>query len=538
MAIESRSISIMIMASGSRQELLAEVRASACELQTQNISTSQAIEILVMDLSGTLHGEDLGDFEMAQLIPCLGLLPAEARNLGLEMARGEIVCFTDSDCLPLSGWLAALVGPFSDERVAGVKGAFARDGDGLVGRFIQLEHESRYRRLLKQPWIDFVDMYSAAYRRSALMANDGFDERFGRLEEQELAYRLTGRGYRLVFQPEAQVSRQHPSSIGDYARLKAVTGYWKAQVIRLFPDRGMRDSYTPQALKLQIGSLFAAAGLALLSLLNPWLLAGAIVACLLFLISTIPFMTMIWAEDRPVLSIALPMLAARAISLGAGYIWGVFRPAPGLGEQTSTISGVPYLAKRFVDIIGSLAGLAFTCATAPLIWLLIKLDSPGPVLFRQTRIGRGGRPFVLLKYRTMGVDAEERLGELIDLDGLEQPAFKLDNDPRITRAGRFLRRWSLDELPQFLNVLRGEMSLVGPRPEEARIVAQYSDWHRRRLAVKPGMTGPMQVHGRGDLSLDQRVELEIDYIEEYTLWRDMKILVRTIPSVLNGEGAR
>jgi lipopolysaccharide/colanic/teichoic acid biosynthesis glycosyltransferase len=169
---------------------------------------------------------------------------------------------------------------------------------------------------------------------------------------------------------------------------------------------------------------------------------------------------------------------------------------------------------------------------------MIAIDSPGPVLFRQLRIGRGGRQFVLYKFRTMDIDAEERLGELVNLAQLEQPAFKLADDPRVTRVGHFLRRWSLDELPQFWNVLRGEMSLVGPRPEEARIVALYSDWHRRRLAVKPGMTGPMQVQGRGDLPLDQRVKLEIEYIEEYTLRRDMRILAETIPSLIKGKGAR
>jgi lipopolysaccharide/colanic/teichoic acid biosynthesis glycosyltransferase len=108
----------------------------------------------------------------------------------------------------------------------------------------------------------------------------------------------------------------------------------------------------------------------------------------------------------------------------------------------------------------------------------------------------------------------------------------------VTPVGRILRRWSLDELPQFWNVLRGEMSLIGPRPEEARIVALYSDWHRRRLSVKPGISGPMQVNGRGDLSMDERVRLELDYIENYSVWRDVAYVLRTIPAVLIGRGAR
>jgi lipopolysaccharide/colanic/teichoic acid biosynthesis glycosyltransferase len=121
---------------------------------------------------------------------------------------------------------------------------------------------------------------------------------------------------------------------------------------------------------------------------------------------------------------------------------------------------------------------------------------------------------------------------------LGEPVFKLDNDPRVTRVGRFLRRWSLDELPQFWNVLKGEMSLVGPRPEESRLVAIYNDWQRRRLSVKPGLTGPMQVQGRGDLSLETRVRLEVAYIESYSLRQDMAILLQTLPAVLRGNGAR
>ena len=129
------------------------------------------------------------------------------------------------------------------------------------------------------------------------------------------------------------------------------------------------------------------------------------------------------------------------------------------------------------------------------------------------------------------------LPQLVDLAGLEQPAFKIKDDPRRTRVGRFLRRYSLDELPQLVNVLAGEMSLVGPRPEEAALVERYTDDQRRRLAVKPGLTGPMQVNGRGDLPFEARLVLELDYIERYSLRRDVAILLRTIPAVIRGNGA-
>jgi lipopolysaccharide/colanic/teichoic acid biosynthesis glycosyltransferase len=531
-------ISVLIMAKGSHATSPSDIENIIGQLKAQQLELSCELEILVLDLSGAMQAHDFCYVSQVQLIPCQGMRPAEARNLAMERARGTVLCFIDSDCVPLKGWLPALIEPFEDWQVAGVKGTYICTSRDRISRFLQLEHEARYRRLENQPAIDFIDMYSAAYRRSVLVANEGFDDRFGRLEEQELAYRLAGRGYKLVFQRSAKVMRQHPSTISAYVRTKFATGYWKAQVIRLYPDRGLSDSYTPQSLKLQIGALFTAVCLLCFSFLAPWFLAGSIAAILLFLVSTLPLMSMIWMSDRPLVLVSLPMMIARALALGSGYGWGIIRPASQLAVGTSPIGGRAFLIKRFLDIIGSLVGLAFTAVLAPLLALLIKIDSPGPVLFRQTRIGRGGQPFALYKFRTMDVDAELRLGDLIDLDNLEQPAIKLVADPRITRVGRILRRWSLDELPQFWNVLRGDMSLVGPRPEEARFVAMYSDWHRRRLAVKPGMTGPMQIQGRGDLSLDERVRLEINYIEEYTLWQDMTILANTIPSVLKGKGAR
>ncbi len=193
--------------------------------------------------------------------------------------------------------------------------------------------------------------------------------------------------------------------------------------------------------------------------------------------------------------------------------------------------------KRLIDVIGALGGLIVSAPLMLLIAIAIKLDSPGPVLFVQMRAGRDGKPFRMYKFRSMVADAEARLNEVIAQNRLPLPVFKIPADPRVTRVGKILRRFSLDELPQFVNVLNGEMSLVGPRPEEMRIVALYSDWHRRRLAVKPGITGPMQTYGRGALTLDERVRLELAYIENYSLWKDFYFLLKTIPAVLGGRGA-
>ena len=193
--------------------------------------------------------------------------------------------------------------------------------------------------------------------------------------------------------------------------------------------------------------------------------------------------------------------------------------------------------KRLIDIVGVLIAIPLSSPIMVLATILIKLDSPGPVLFAQERAGKDGKSFKMLKFRSMVVNAEELLDRLEQSSRSPVPVLKIKDDPRITRVGHFMRRWSIDELPQLFNVLKGDMSLVGPRPEESRIVEQYSSWHCKRLTAKPGLTGPMQVNGRGDLSFEERARLEIDYIENYTLLRDIEILLKTIPAIILGHGA-
>lgn len=227
------------------------------------------------------------------------------------------------------------------------------------------------------------------------------------------------------------------------------------------------------------------------------------------------------------------LLQVVAVKARIEDLWGI----PVIGIRQPVIDGFDAFIKRFVDLSGAAIGLLLMGPAMAVIALLIKLDSPGPVFFIQERVGQNGKTFRMFKFRTMVSNAERLLDRLIDVDNLDQPMFKIKNDPRVTRVGRWLRRTSLDELPQLFNVLRGEMSLVGPRPEEKRIVEQYSYWHRQRLAAKPGITGPMQIGGRGDLSMDERVSLEVDYIENYSLLLDFEIILRTVPAVLFARGA-
>ncbi len=195
--------------------------------------------------------------------------------------------------------------------------------------------------------------------------------------------------------------------------------------------------------------------------------------------------------------------------------------------------------KRVFDVIGSVIGLILTAVLTPFIALAIKLNSRGPVFFKQTRIGRNGRRFTMYKFRSMYTDAEERKSELLmdnEVDGL---MFKMKDDPRITGVGKFLRKTSLDELPQFLNVLKGDMSLVGTRPPTEDEFERYSPHYRRRLSITPGLTGMWQVSGRSDIhSFDDVVALDLEYIDNWSLLLDLKILLQTIIVVFTGRGSK
>jgi len=195
--------------------------------------------------------------------------------------------------------------------------------------------------------------------------------------------------------------------------------------------------------------------------------------------------------------------------------------------------------KRIMDILVSGALIIITAPLNTIIAILVKVTSKGPVFFIQERCGLQGRKFNLYKFRTMCVDAEARLEALKHKNEMEGPAFKIANDPRVTPLGKFLRKWSLDELPQLWNIFHGHMSLVGPRPPMPREVAQYDYWQRRRLSIRPGLTGLWQVSGRNNISkFDDLVKLDLQYMDHWSLMEDFKILARTIPAVLKGTGAR
>jgi exopolysaccharide biosynthesis polyprenyl glycosylphosphotransferase len=216
------------------------------------------------------------------------------------------------------------------------------------------------------------------------------------------------------------------------------------------------------------------------------------------------------------------------------------RPVGGfmaLSVRSPRLTGMQAVAKRSLDLALSAAGLLVSLPLWLLIAAAIKLTSPGPVLFRQERVGRHGKRFTMLKFRTMVADAERQLEALRDRNEAGGVLFKLRQDPRVTRVGRWLRRWSLDELPQLVNILKGEMSVVGPRPPLPQEVAAYEDWQLDRLEVPPGLTGLWQVNGRSQLTFDEYVRLDLYYIENWSLAYDLFIIAKTIPMVLASRGA-
>jgi exopolysaccharide biosynthesis polyprenyl glycosylphosphotransferase len=192
--------------------------------------------------------------------------------------------------------------------------------------------------------------------------------------------------------------------------------------------------------------------------------------------------------------------------------------------------------KRALDIFISLMVLIPVTLLFPLIALLIKMESSGPVVFSQMRTGTNGKPFRMYKFRSMVQNAEDLLPKIVNVKKIDRPAFKMENDPRVTRVGRFLRRYSLDELPQFYNVLRGEMSLVGPRPEELWIASKYDEKERARLQVKPGLTGFQQIHCRGSENFDDRLRHDLYYINNRSFFLDLSIIIETFGVVIKGKG--
>jgi lipopolysaccharide/colanic/teichoic acid biosynthesis glycosyltransferase/GT2 family glycosyltransferase len=496
-------------------------------------------EVIVVDDGSTDRTAEIAESFSVQVIRQPNAGPAAARNHGAREAGGSILVFTDADCAPSPNWLKTLTQPLSDPGVVGVKGAYLTHQNGLVPRFVQLEYAYKDLRTGRLPAIDFIDTYSAAYRKDIFLQNGGFDESFlsPAVEDIEFSFRLARKGYRMIFEPQASVFHYHDRNLAEYIQRKFKIGYWGAYMLGWSSEKMLSDSHTAPTQRLEV--MLLAALLVSIPLLAIWPLYAAMALLgilVLFLLVTIPFQLFIGKRDPQVLAIASFMLIARAAAMGGGLLNGFLQPPKNVANTFPSQSMAVRLIKRVCDVLGASIGLLLSSPVMALAMLAIRLGSPGPVIFKQVRAGEFGKAFVIYKLRTMVEDAEAMVPEMSALSQLKGPVFKIPHDPRVTRVGRVLRRWSLDELPQFWNVLKGDMSLVGPRPEVMRIVEQYNDEQRQRLMVKPGLTGPVQVNGRDELDFDQRFQLEMDYLRHYTFWHDIQIVIKTFRAILTGEG--
>ena len=296
-------------------------------LVAQDVPSEDYEVIVVDDGSRDNTARIVQQFAAVRLIQQPPRGPAAARNRGIEEARCRLVLFTDADCCPKSDWVRQLVSALERTDAAGAKGIYATRQRSLVARFVQVEYETKCRRLAKADSIDFIDTYSAAYLRSVLQEVGGFDERFTlpSCEDQELSFRVAERGYRLIYVPAAVVDHQHADSVGAYARKKYRIGYWKALVLARHPAKIGRDAHTPQSLKLQM-ALTGLLGLAFpFALFMPSLARPTLILALALVGSWMPFLGYTARRDPPVLLVAPMLLLVRAVALSIGLLWGARR---------------------------------------------------------------------------------------------------------------------------------------------------------------------------------------------------------------------
>jgi glycosyltransferase involved in cell wall biosynthesis len=317
-------ISIIIPAYNAAETLPACLAA----LKAQTLAADE-YEIIVIDDGSTDQTARIARRAGVRVASQANAGAGAARNHGARLARGELLLFTDADCIPASDWAACLAASFTDPAIAGAKGVYRTCQPDMAARFVQLEYQDRYDRMQGSESIDFVDTYSAAYRRDLFLAMGGFDTHYpgATVEDQEFSFRLAEAGHRLVFVPQAVVWHRHDRTVAEYARRKYQIGYWKALVVRQHPDKLVRDSHTPQVIKLQMGLAAMGGGFLALGLLlnrRPAVTLGWL-AWLGLLLSGLPLYKKIARQDPPVLLPAPLFIFVRAWALGLGFFLGNVR---------------------------------------------------------------------------------------------------------------------------------------------------------------------------------------------------------------------
>ena len=320
-------ISVIIPAHNAAKTIQACLQA----IKNQQLPSAIHHEVIVVNDGSTDETATIAAAAKAKIINHGGKRGvAAARNSGISAARGEIILFTDADCTPQENWVTEMLRPFADKAIIGCKGIYATSQPELVARFVQIEYEDKYDLLHTQSHIDFIDTYSAAYRADILKSYGGFDERIFYVEDQELSFRLAAQGYAMVFQPTAVVYHHHSKTLWGYFRKKVMIGYWKAQIIRRFPRRALKDSHTPQVLKLQMGLVALFLISLFVAFIFPMTFIIPLFSLFTFLASTLPFLRKAWHKDKAVCFASPVLLFCRALALGLGYAWGLIRPQPNL----------------------------------------------------------------------------------------------------------------------------------------------------------------------------------------------------------------
>jgi cellulose synthase/poly-beta-1,6-N-acetylglucosamine synthase-like glycosyltransferase len=294
-------------------------------LQAQSVSRD-SYEVIVVDDGSTDDTRRVVQGTGVELITQLHEGPAAARNRGVAASSGEIVLFTDADCVPEGTWIEEMVRPFEDPEIVGVKGVYRTRQRGIVPRFVQCEYEERYELMARRRWIDFIDTYSAGYRREVFLAEGGFDTRYpnASVEDQELSFGLAELGHKMVFNPRAVVFHQHPETLMAYSRRKFNIGYWKVRVLRRHPGKAVRDSHTPQSLKGQMGLVLVLVPFLALGFLRPVFWYLSLLPGVLFLLSVVPFSVKALRKDLAVGLLAPFLLFVRAMALGLGMVKGAW----------------------------------------------------------------------------------------------------------------------------------------------------------------------------------------------------------------------
>lgn len=313
--------SVIIPAFNAEKTLAQTLRA----LQSQTLSPQEWQAIVVDDGSTDATATLVASFRWARCIAMPHRGAAAARNQGAALAQGPILLFTDADCEPQPDWIEKMLAPFVDANVVGAKGTYRTRSRGMTARFVQLEYEEKYERMRQLEQIDFIDTYSAAYRREVFLSNGGFDESFptASVEDQEFSFRLAERGYRLVFAPDAIVYHPHDASLGAYLRRKFFIGYWKVRVHTRHPGKALRDSHTPPTLKLQILFLLGTFGSLAATPLVSWAWWISVGFAAAFVVSALPLVLFITRRDRTIAWRAPVMILARAGGLAFGLIVGI-----------------------------------------------------------------------------------------------------------------------------------------------------------------------------------------------------------------------